>query len=79
MSIEDEWLIAFLDAFIQNGFPYLSILEGGFNEINKNLHLLNLETINHNPEYCPACRAEGAAKGQSFFTFFNKVIDKTGT
>jgi len=75
-SFEEDWMISFINAFIQNGFSYLSILEGGFNEINKVLHTLNLETVNHNPEYCSLCR--GSNKGPSFLNIINKGIDKTG-
>jgi len=72
-------MLAFLNAFIQNGFSYLSVVEGGFNEISRTLHNLNLDTVNHNPDYCAICRGSTGTKGPSFMNIINKVIDKTGT
>ena len=77
MSEEDALLFRFLEEFLQNGFPYLSVLEGGFNAVNKVLHDVHIEVLNHNIEKCSVCNGRGDKK-KSLFNFFNRVFDKTG-
>lgn len=78
MMDEETLLFKFLEEFLENGFPYLSVLEGGFNEVNRILHEVHVEILNHNAEKCGVCNGRSGEKKNSLFTFFNKVFDKTG-
>ncbi len=71
-------MFEFLNAFVQNGFSNVSIIEGGYHDVSKLVHGLNLEIVNHHPDYCSVCRSNGNNKSPSFFNIINKVIDKTG-
>lgn len=48
-----------LQAFLVKGFPYVSLVEGGYQKCHDFALNFNLLLDSHNPDYCPLCNPKG--------------------
>ena len=56
-SIVQNMVENLLQAFLMKGFPYLSVLEGGFQDTHDFAVSLKIQVERHNKNYCLACLA----------------------
>ncbi|CAG9314764.1 TBC1D23_2 [Blepharisma stoltei] len=68
-----------LQAFLVKGFPYVSIIEGGFELCHGIIKMFNLNLEGHDPNYCLVCSPEGPKimhRVKSRFKSFTGTIGK---
>lgn len=54
------------------GFPFVSIVDGGFEACHLLANSCNLEIQNHDPEFCLVCSPQGPSRGIHLKRKFNK-------
>lgn len=76
-DIVQNMLENILQAFLVKGFPYISVIAGGYEACHKISQLHNLNLENHDESHCLGCNPEGPKMMQKFKNRFKGIFGKS--